>query len=168
MRTGDRESKRRKGKGGALQFHLADRSDPASAAESIDGIEDEAVRIARSGGLPDDKARFLGVALREAIVNALRHGRRADGQCDVEVRLRKVFGRVLSMMVRDRGPGFDPGNVPDPSLPENAARNSGRGIFFMRQFADRVTFDFPREGGVVVRLAKRLPGGQAVRSRSRR
>ena len=142
----------------SLRFHLADPSDPASAAAGIDGIEDKAVRIARAGGLPDDNARLLGVALREAIVNALRHGRRADGYCEVEVHLRKLFGRVLSMMVRDRGPGFDPANVPDPCCPENAARNSGRGIFFMRQFADRVKFDFPPDGGVVVRLAKRLPG----------
>jgi serine/threonine-protein kinase RsbW len=142
----------------SLRFHLADPADPESAAAGIDGIEDEAVRIARAGGLPDDNARLLGVALREAIVNALRHGRQADGHCEVEVHLRKLFGRVLSMMVRDRGPGFDPTNVPDPCCPENATRNSGRGIFFMRQFADRVKFDFPPDGGVIVRLAKRLPG----------
>ena len=142
----------------SIRFHLADPADPVSAAAGIDGIEEEAVRIARAGGLPDDNARFLGVALREAIVNALRHGRHADGHCEVDVRVRKLFGRVLSMMVRDRGPGFDPTNVADPCLPENAARNCGRGIYFMRQFADRVKFDFPPEGGVVVRLAKRLPG----------
>jgi serine/threonine-protein kinase RsbW len=142
----------------SIRFHLADPADPVSAAAGIDGIEEKAVRIARAGGLPEDNAQFLGVALREAIVNALRHGRHADGHCEVEVRLRKLFGRVLSMMVRDRGPGFDPDAVPDPCCPENAGRNSGRGIYFMRQFADRVTFDFPPEGGVVVRLAKKLPG----------
>jgi serine/threonine-protein kinase RsbW len=159
MRVRERASKRAKPpKDRSLRFHLADPEDPASAAAGIDGIEDKAVRIARAGGLSDDNARFLGVALREAIVNALCHGRQADGHCEVEVHVRKLFGRVLSMMVRDRGPGFDPASVADPCLPENAGKSGGRGIFFMRQFADRVKFDFPPDGGVVVRLAKRLPG----------
>jgi anti-sigma regulatory factor (Ser/Thr protein kinase) len=38
------------------------------------------------------------------------------------------------------------------------AKSSGRGIFYMRRFTDRVSFEFPKDGGVVVRLGKRLPG----------
>jgi hypothetical protein len=48
--------------------------------------------------------------------------------------------------------------VADPCLPENVAKGSGRGIFYMRRFTDRVSFGFPKDGGVVVRLGKRLPG----------
>ena len=142
----------------SIRFELSDGSDPAKLAEQVDGIEEEAVHIAQAGGLPAERAQFLGVALREAILNALHHGRGPDGRFEVEVRFRKLFGRVLSLMVRDRGPGFDPKAVPDPRLPENLGRNGGRGIFFMRQFADRVRFVFPEEGGVIVRLEKRLPG----------
>jgi serine/threonine-protein kinase RsbW len=58
--------------------------------------------------------------------------------------------------VRDRGPGFDPAIVPDPLAEENVGRGTGRGLFFMRRFADRVLFSFPRKGGVVVRLEKDL------------
>jgi serine/threonine-protein kinase RsbW len=61
-------------------------------------------------------------------------------------------------VVRDRGPGFDPRGVPDPLAPENIARNGGRGIYLMRHFADRVVYSFPRGGGTLVRLEKRLPG----------
>jgi anti-sigma regulatory factor (Ser/Thr protein kinase) len=57
--------------------------------------------------------------------------------------------------VRDRGPGFDPGALPDPREPVNLERGCGRGIFYMRSFTDRVSFVFPRNGGSVVRLAKR-------------
>ena len=116
--------------------------------------------LASDGGLPGKEAHCLGVALREAVVNALRHGRHADGACHVVVRLRSAFGRLLLMWVRDRGPGFDPASVGDPRLPENLPRGNGRGIFYMRRFVDRVSFSFPRDGGVTVGLVKRLPGGQ--------
>jgi serine/threonine-protein kinase RsbW len=61
----------------------------------------------------------------------------------------------LVITVRDRGPGFDPSAVPDPTAEQNLERGSGRGIFYMRCFTDRVSFVFPRIGGSVVRLAKR-------------
>lgn len=152
----------------SIRFELGDTSDPAAAALRIEAIEKEAVRIGRAGGLSVESAHFLGVALNEAIVNALRHGRGPDGRCAVVVRLRTAFDRVLSMMVRDRGPGFDPAQVADPSLPENQGKSNGRGIFFMRRFSDRVHFVFPADGGVVVRLAKRLPGRPRVHARSAR
>ena len=57
--------------------------------------------------------------------------------------------------VRDRGPGFDPAAVPDPCAPQNLARGSGRGLFYMRCFTDHLSFVFPRAGGSVVRLSKK-------------
>jgi serine/threonine-protein kinase RsbW len=90
------------------------------------------------------------VALREAIVNALSHGR---GAANVFIRLARKG--LLVMTVRDRGPGFDPSRVPDPLAPENLAKGSGRGLFYMRHFTDRVSFSFPKCGGAVVRLEKK-------------
>ncbi len=40
----------------------------------------------------------------------------------------------------------------------NRFKPSGRGIYLMRHFADRVVYSFPRGGGTLVRLEKRLPG----------
>ena len=144
----------------SVRVELADTEDPADLAQCIEWLEETAVGLASDGGLPHEEARCLGIALREAIANALKHGRRADGRCQVVVRLRSVFGRLLLMCVRDRGPGFDPASVTDPRLPENLPRGNGRGIFYMRRFADRVSFSFPRDGGVTVGLGKRLPGGR--------
>lgn len=123
----------------------------------VDRVEDLAVRIAEASGLDADGARFLGVALREALVNALTHGR---GRRDrVAVSFRLVEGPALVITVRDRGPGFDPATLPDPLLPENLPRGSGRGVFYMRRFSDEVSFAFPARGGTVARLLKRLPKG---------
>jgi serine/threonine-protein kinase RsbW len=142
----------------SVRLELKGAQDSSDLAERIDRIEETAVEMAAAGGVPQEEAHFLGIALREAVVNAVRHGRRADGRCHVVVRLRSVFGRLLLMCVRDRGPGFDPASIGDPCLPENLPKGSGRGIFYMRRFVDRVRFWFPRDGGVAVGLVKRLPG----------
>jgi serine/threonine-protein kinase RsbW len=63
--------------------------------------------------------------------------------------------------VRDQGKGFDPSTIPDPVAPENILKVDGRGIFFMRSFMDEVTYTFPRRGGTVVRMVKRIAAGAA-------
>ncbi|HUL77503.1 MAG TPA: ATP-binding protein [Vicinamibacteria bacterium] len=120
---------------------------------ALSHIEDLAVCMGRAGGLVHDEAVFVGVALREAVVNAFRHGRSDDG-APTRIGLH-LTPDSLVITVRDRGPGFDPEQVPDPCRDENLERGNGRGIFYMRRFTDRVSFVFPRRGGSVVRLAKK-------------
>jgi serine/threonine-protein kinase RsbW len=120
---------------------------------ALEHIEDLAVCMGTAGGLDGEQAQAVGVALREAVVNALHHGRSPEG-APARIGLH-LTPDCLVITVRDRGPGFDPHGVPDPCAAENLARGCGRGIFFMRSFTDRVSFVFPRNGGSVVRLAKR-------------
>jgi serine/threonine-protein kinase RsbW len=73
------------------------------------------------------------VALTEALANALEHGNRNDPTKRVRCSYR-VDAEALVVEVEDEGPGFDPGRVPDPTLPENLERPSGRGLFLMRHY----------------------------------
>ena len=123
----------------------------------VDRVEERAWGLGREGGLYSDGTYFLVVALQEALTNALRHGKSADGRGAVEVTLAMEPGEVLAITVRDRGRGFDPSRVPDPLRPECLVKASGRGIFYMRRFVDRVSFSFPCGGGTIVRLEKHLP-----------
>ena len=79
---------------------------------ALDHVEDLAVCMGRAGGLDPDGAVFVGVALREAVVNAFRHGRSTDG-APTRIGLH-LTPDSLVITVRDRGPGFDPASVPDP------------------------------------------------------
>jgi len=123
----------------------------------LDHVEALALRIATAGGLDDEAAGYLRVAVREALMNALTHGRGHSRR--VAVSFRVVEGPALMITVRDRGPAFDPKTVPDPLLPENLEKGSGRGLFYMHRFVDEVRFAFPTRGGTVAQLLKRLPEG---------
>jgi serine/threonine-protein kinase RsbW len=137
-----------------VRFELKDGGPDYEPA--IVAIEKAATEAATRGGLHDDEAHFLGVAIREAIVNALRHGRPKEGAGWASVQVCVSARGALVATVRDRGPGFDPAAVPDPLADENLGRGCGRGLLFMKRFADRVLFSFPRRGGAVVRLEKDL------------
>jgi serine/threonine-protein kinase RsbW len=124
--------------------------------EAVDDLEAVVVQVAVRGGLDADASHFLGVALREAVMNAIRHGNSLVPGRPIQVRIALGDG-CLSLTVRDWGPGFEAESLPDPSAPENRPRGCGRGIFFMRRFADEVVFRRPEGGGQAVELRKRLP-----------
>jgi serine/threonine-protein kinase RsbW len=73
------------------------------------------------------------LALEEAVVNAFKHGHRGKPEKKVLVKYR-VGPEDALLVVKDRGPGFDPAMVPDPLAPENLERPTGRGLFLMRTY----------------------------------
>src|SRR5262245_47003057 len=141
-----------------LRFNLDAAPGCDAAAAFLDHLEHVAVGIGSARGLGPDEAYFLGIALREAVMNALQHGRRPDGAGPVTVSFRLSSNNLLDIAVGDRGRGFDPAGLAGPLAVENVEKNCGRGIFYLRRFVDRLSFTFPRCGGAVVRLGKWLPG----------
>ena len=62
----------------------------------------------------------------------------------------------LTIRVRDQGEGFDPEEIADPLAPENLLKGSGRGIFLIRSFMDDVELRRVPEGGMEIRMVKRV------------
>lgn len=88
---------------------------------------------------PDRDVFGVRLALEEAIVNAIKHGNRMDPDKQVKVVCR-VDRDSIFVEIEDEGPGFDPGDVPDPTAEENLERPCGRGIMLMRAFMNRVEY----------------------------
>lgn len=118
----------------------------------------------------------VSTALQEALVNAIEHGNleidsalreNRDGSYGKLVKeraatepfsLRRV--RIQTRMSRDRaewvirdeGPGYNPGKLPDPRDPANLQKVSGRGLLLIRTFMDEVSFN---ETANEIRMIKR-------------
>lgn len=89
-----------------------------------------------------ESSRFaVRLAMEEAISNAFRHGHRSVAP-STPVRLSwRATPAELTVTIEDRGPGFDPGAVPDPTLDQNLEVPSGRGLMLMRAYMTAVTFN---------------------------
>ena len=125
-----------------------------SRVESVEEAARAAADFLSRAGLSDDAAYGVGLALREAVTNAVLHGNGQDVSKAVELRLANSPSSI-EISVRDEGNGFDTENVPDPTDSQNLLKASGRGILFMRTFMDEVEWSRHPQGGTVVRMLKK-------------
>jgi serine/threonine-protein kinase RsbW len=88
----------------------------------------------------DEKDLFsIELALEEALVNAIKHGNQLDPDRKVRVQY-QVSPERFEIRIEDEGDGFNPEEVPDPTLPENLARPCGRGLLLIRSFMNDVSY----------------------------
>lgn len=130
----------------------------------LDFVQVVSDRVGHGVGLDDDTAHWIGVAVRESVINAIKHGNREDADKLVTIEFTvspAAAPEQLVVRVLDEGEGFDPDTVGDPLAPENLLKSSGRGIFFMRNFMDDVTLRRGDDGGMEVRMVKKLAGAGA-------
>ena len=127
-----------------------------SVVESVHSAEEIVRRFALEAGFEESDRYFIGLAVREIVINAIKHGNRFDQNKKVGLRL-STNGDDLIIEVTDQGDGFRIESVPDPHLPENRERESGRGIAIASAFMDEFSVDRNSPSGTYVRMAKRLP-----------
>jgi serine/threonine-protein kinase RsbW len=107
---------------------------------------------AEEHGFNDGALKDLRVAIDEAIANAVIHGNANKPRKQIKVRCYLHDHGTLEIRVKDEGPGFDANRIPDPTRHENLLSTHGRGIFLIRQYMDRVTFN---RRGNEIRMWKR-------------
>ena len=125
----------------------------------LDFVQIVSDRMGQLAGLDEDTIHWIGVAVRESVINAIKHGNRENYQKLVTVEFTlapPAQPGELVVRVVDQGEGFDPGEIADPLAPENLLKSSGRGIFFMRSFMDDVSLRRTDAGGMEVRMVKKL------------
>jgi CheY-like chemotaxis protein/anti-sigma regulatory factor (Ser/Thr protein kinase) len=137
-------------------------NDPELVGQLVAHIQESAARM---NGVDETDRMQLGIALHEALLNALYHGNlevssqlREAGETAyleharerrrtvpwrdrrIHVKTRMSPAEVV-FVIRDEGPGFNPDALPDPTAPENLAKASGRGILLMRSFVDDMRYN---------------------------
>jgi len=134
------------------------------------------------GGFDANALTRIGMAVHEALINAMEHGNLAvsselrDNDDDAyrrllderrgqepyasrRVRLRTHESqREIKYVICDEGPGFDPASLPDPTDPANLEKASGRGLLLIRSFMDEVTFNATGNEITLVKRHSAKPG----------
>jgi CheY-like chemotaxis protein len=110
----------------------------------------------------DNEVIRVGMALREALINAIHHGN-LEVSSDLLAKGQEAYDELLAershlspykerrvnltvkhcrnevkYVVRDEGPGFDPGRLPDHKNPANLEKPGERGLLLIRTFMDEV------------------------------
>lgn len=155
-------------------------------AALIDPLVDLVQKMVAGMQLCDFTGRLqIGVALKEALLNALFHGNLEITQEQMEevesellqekdrslVEQRRseapyrdrriavdvrITANAARIVIRDEGPGFDVASIPDPGDVATLEGEHGRGLSLMQTFMDELTFN---EMGNEVTLLKRRDTG---------
>jgi len=119
---------------------------PSNLAEAR-RVQEEIAEALQSARYGERDIFHIRLALEEALVNAIKHGNQLDQTKQVTVWY-SVSPERFDVRITDEGPGFDPSDVPDPTLPENIERFCGRGLLLIRNFMTAV--EYQGKGNVVV------------------
>jgi serine/threonine-protein kinase RsbW len=134
----------------------------SSRFENIELVQVIAEHLCENAGVDEDGSHWIGMAVREAVANAIKHGNKLD----VRKRVNATFdlrGAELEITISDEGQGFDPNQVSDPLNPQNLMKTSGRGIFYMKTFMDAIQYSF-NPGGTSLVMTKNLDKGSGLAS----
>lgn len=111
-----------------------------SNPRNIHRVERFLVRVNRAVKISEERFGTLLVVVTEAVNNAIIHGNKRDPRKQVLVTCTFQKG-ILVVKVKDEGEGFDPDRLPSPIHEDNLLRESGRGVFLMKQLMESVRYN---------------------------
>jgi serine/threonine-protein kinase RsbW len=120
-----------------------------SRLELVDSLCERVSHFLSKLGFPQDDVYALDISIREAVVNAMRHGNALDPALTVSVGV-EVSDDKCTIRIGDSGK--DPRATPEGSA--DLLAPNGRGLLIMRSFMDSVEFVRSR-GRFEVVLSKR-------------
>lgn len=119
-----------------------------STYKESEKVPDFVQEVQEKSHIGDDTSGNLMLLLSEAVTNAIVHGNKLDESKKVEVEIHIHSEKIVSS-VKDHGEGFDPEGAKNPLKEENLLRDSGRGIFLIREISDSMEY---LENGTKIRF----------------
>jgi len=112
----------------------------SSKTENLTLVEKMVDSICSQYKISEDHYGNILIALTEAVNNAIYHGNKSDSNKMVEIAFKAKGTDNITFIVKDEGTGFKYNELPDPTDPKNIEQPNGRGVFLMRNLADKVEF----------------------------
>ena len=128
--------------------------------DMLDFVQVVSDRLGQMAGMDEDSIHWIGVAVRESVINAIKHGNRENFHKLVTIEFTFTPAAnpgELIVRVVDQGEGFDPQDVPDPTAVENLERPCGRGLMLMHHYMCEVKY---LGRGNSVRMSKHFRNGK--------
>ncbi len=120
----------------------------SSNFEEIQRLESFVHELQEWTGFDDDFFSNIMLALSEAATNAIVHGNQQDESKKVYIEANVEDGHLI-ISIKDEGEGFDPSNLPNPLQDKNLLKEGGRGVYLIKQYADKVNYS---KGGTKVTI----------------
>lgn len=89
----------------------------------------------------------INLAIIEAVNNAILHGNHNDKTKQITIEA-EIEEDKITVSVSDEGEGFDYTDIPDPTIPENLLKTTGRGLYLMNVLSDNL--EFLNNGSMVI------------------
>ena len=112
---------------------------PSTIALMGDVLDYLMKRVEKLGVINPEQSNLF-VALDEAFVNAVKHGNKFDTNKLVRISV-EISPKKATFTIEDEGEGFDVESIPDPTNPENLFKTSGRGVMFIYNIMDEVSYN---------------------------
>lgn len=125
----------------------------SSIPNSMPLIEEFVLESIEELKLSDTALNQLTSSVAEASSNCIIHGNKSDEKKIIEVEI-DIDEEKIVITLKDEGEGFDINNVPDPTLPENILKDSGRGIHIMKSFLTELKYSFTEKGTETILVFK--------------
>jgi serine/threonine-protein kinase RsbW len=107
----------------------------------IDAAQARVVAAIERHNYPKASVFALKLSLHEALMNAFKHGHKGLPETTPITLRFTVNASTVNLEVEDQGPGFNPDDVPDPTLEENIERGSGRGLLLIKAYMSHVAYN---------------------------
>jgi len=132
----------------------------SSIPREVSHVENAIMPVLENKGWGQRAVFAVQLALEEAAINAIKHGNELDDTKKVTVSFAIDDDRCV-IAIADEGEGFDPDDVPDPTVDDNLLATSGRGVALIRAYMDEVRFN---EKGNEITMIKYAPWASAKHS----
>jgi len=114
--------------------------DITSTSDNIRLVERLVEDVCDVFNVNEDSYGNILIAVTEAVNNAIYHGKKGNTNKHIKIGC-ESGDKNICVSVADEGRCFDFNNLPDPTDPLNIDKPNGRGVFLMKNLADKVEFN---------------------------
>ena len=123
----------------ASPIRSEDWSIPSSLSE-VRATTDRVIHFLKPLKLGDSDVFDVRLCFEESLINSIKYGNLEKREVPVLVQI-AYNDKEIFMALEDKGEGFDPTCVKDPTCVENIEAFSGRGVYLIRHLMDNVCYN---------------------------